>query len=75
MLAVCSSRRAVSCAQARRFAEKAAGLGGRASVLPQDLSHMQVNNDLGEPGTYTDAVEAFLRTLDPAVARALGGGA
>jgi hypothetical protein len=29
-------------------------------VLPQDRSHEQINEQLGLPGAYTDAVDAFL---------------
>jgi arylformamidase len=72
MLLVCSERRMDdSCGMARQFADKAASVGGRTSVLPQDLSHREINEDLGRPGAYTDAVEAFLRTLDKSVATAL----
>jgi len=63
LLAVCSSRRSDSCAQAQGFAGKAQGLGGRVTVLPVDLSHMDANDQLGMPGPYTDAVDSFLRTL------------
>ncbi|RJF88545.1 alpha/beta hydrolase [Oleomonas cavernae] len=63
LLLVCSSRRAVSCAQARGFAEKVTSMGARATVLPVDLSHGAINQELGLPGDYTDAVEAFMRSL------------
>ena len=63
MLLVCSSRREVACAQAEAFAAKATALGGSVSVLPVDLSHRGINTDLGEPGDYTDSVEAFLHRL------------
>ncbi|HJV60890.1 MAG TPA: alpha/beta hydrolase [Albitalea sp.] len=63
MLLVCSTRRADSCAQAGAFAAKAKGLGGRIEQLPQDLSHAQINEQLGQAGAYTDAVDAFLRSL------------
>ena len=72
MLEVCSSRRDDSCAQARRFAGKAQPLGMRTQVLEEDYSHGEINFKLGEPGAYTDAVEAFLRGLDPAIAGLLG---
>lgn len=61
MLAVCSSRRVESCAQARAYVDKAKSLGTRAAVLPQDLSHGEINAVLGEAGTYTEAVDGFLR--------------
>jgi hypothetical protein len=57
--------------QARNFAIKARGLHTRAQVLAEDLSHRQINEQLGLPGDYTTQVEAFLATLDPAVARRL----
>lgn len=67
-LAVCSSRRAESCRQAERFAAKAKTLGVRGSVLAVDLSHGEVNQQLGEPGAYTGKVESFMASLDARVA-------
>lgn len=64
MLAVCSTQRKASCPQAREFAAKAATLGVRAPVLEQDLSHREINLLLGEPGRYTAAVDAFIRSLE-----------
>ncbi len=72
VLAVCSSRRSDSCPQARQFASKAQALGLRATVLAQDLTHKDINQQLGLPGAYTDAVEAFMAGLDGVVQRALG---
>lgn len=63
MLMVCSSRRADSCAQAKAFADKAASLGRQATVLPEDLSHGEINANLGKPGAYTDAVARFLGSI------------
>jgi len=62
-LGVCSTFRTDSCNQADRFVAKAQSLGTRASVLREAMTHEQINERLGEPGAYTDAVEAFLRTL------------
>lgn len=73
MLAVCSSRRSDSCAQADLFAARAAELGVRAQVLRQDLSHRDINQALGLPGPYTEAVEAFMASLDASVAKMLTG--
>lgn len=61
MLLVCSSKRRVSCPQAEAFAAAAQQAGGRATVLPQALSHREINDQMGLPGRYTDAVDAFLR--------------
>jgi acetyl esterase/lipase len=72
MLAVCSSRRRLSCPEAQRFADKARALGVRAQVLPQDLTHADVNATLGLAGAYTDAVERFMAGLDAGLAAALG---
>ncbi|WP_222705522.1 alpha/beta hydrolase [Terriglobus albidus] len=64
MFLICSTIRPDHpCPQAERFAAKVKSLGGRAMVLPQNLSHMQVNANLGLPGAYTDAVDAFLQKL------------
>lgn len=64
MLAVCSSRRSDSCPQSEALAKKAATLGVRMQVLPEDLSHRDVNITLGKPSAYTAAVDAFLRSLE-----------
>jgi acetyl esterase/lipase len=73
LLAVCSSRRAESCAQAQRFAAKANPLGMPVSVLPMDLSHREINLRLGEEPAYTAQVETFMASLDSAVAALLAG--
>ena len=62
-LVVCSSLRRVSCPQARQFAAQGQSLGVRVAVLPQALSHGEINAQLGLPGPYTGAVDDFLRTL------------
>ena len=63
VLMVCSSRRAIACDQAEAFAERARWLGGRAEVLPVDLSHGDVNAELGDDPDYTAAVDRFLHSL------------
>ncbi len=70
-LAVCSTRRSDSCRQASRFVSKATSLNVRASMLEQDLSHKDINQQLGMEGSYTDAVESFMRALDEPAMRAL----
>jgi acetyl esterase/lipase len=66
-LGVCSGPRRISCAHNRAFAAKAQQLGRRAEVLGRDLSHGAINSALGNPGAYTEAVEAFLASLHPTV--------
>jgi hypothetical protein len=63
MLLVCSIQRRDSCPQARAFARKIIGLGGRATVLSVNMTHGEVNALLGEPGQYTENVESFMQTL------------
>ncbi|WP_341677107.1 alpha/beta hydrolase [Niveibacterium sp. SC-1] len=73
VLAVCSSRREQACPQAQAFA-KAAELGGRAvQVLPEDLSHREINTELGRESAYTRAVETFMAGLDPRLAERIRG--
>jgi len=50
--------------EAKRFVAKAGSLGAEAEVLPEDLSHEQINDLLGEPSAYTDDVEAFMRGVE-----------
>ena len=71
LLAVCSTRRGDSCPQASRFVAKAQAVHARAGVLEQDLSHMDINQQLGLAGGYTDAVDSFMGALDESVMRAL----
>ena len=63
LLLVCSSQRRDACPQARQMAERASARGGRAQVLPVDLSHAEINKTLGQPGRYTEAVDGFLQSL------------
>ena len=63
VLSVCSSERSDSCPPNRRFVQKVRALGGRAELLPQPLSHREINVQLGTDGDYTRAVERFLRSL------------
>lgn len=63
LLAVCSSFRADACAQARALREKAQGSGVRIEVLPEPLTHMEINRELGAPSDYTGRVAAFVAEL------------
>ena len=72
MLLVCSTkRRDKPCEQARVFAAKAVGLGVRAALSEQALTHKEINQQLGLPGVYTEAVERFMGTLDASVSSLL----
>jgi arylformamidase len=63
ILLVCSTRRDESCKQADTMASRGTQLGVRVQVLRQDLSHRDINQQLGLPGAYTDAVDAFIGSL------------
>jgi acetyl esterase/lipase len=73
-LLVCSTLRRESCPEAKKFAGRAKKLGVSAHVLEEQLSHRQINEQLGTAGAYTDKVDAFLGTLDYSLARALRSG-
>jgi acetyl esterase/lipase len=60
MLLVCSTRRPDACPQSRAMAQKGKPLGVRVEVLPEDLSHGEVNRLLGLPSAYTEHVHAFV---------------
>jgi len=61
LLVVCSTRRIVSCTQAERFAAKAQGFGTWAEVLRLDMSHGEINSQLGAAPDYTAVVDARLQ--------------
>lgn len=63
MLLVCSSLRQDSCPQAQSFATKASARGMRVSVRPVALSHGEINQNLGLAGDYTEAIDAFMRSV------------
>lgn len=72
LLFVCSTeRRDHPCDQARDMVAAARLLRVRAELLPQALSHRNVNVTLGQAGAYTEAVDTFLASLDPELARRL----
>jgi arylformamidase len=70
-LNVCSTKRDTSCSQSQAMADKAATLGVKAALHQENLTHGQINGNLGLPGDYTAAVESFMATLDPKVAQLL----
>lgn len=69
---VCSTERPDQpCLQAESMARKVHARGSRATVLPQPLDHGEINGNLGLDGGYTQALEDFMASLDPLVARLL----
>lgn len=65
VLAVCSSLRSDACPQAHQFVKKALSLGVSAQVLEQSKSHGDINRDLGADLVYTEAVEGWMKALNP----------
>lgn len=66
MLLVCSSTRrfpTAPCAEARKFSGRAASLQVPMQVLPEALSHSEINDSLGRPSAYTDAVQAWIERV------------
>lgn len=64
-MAVCSSQRPDKpCLQADAFVQKARSLGMQAQLLPQALSHGEINKNLGLNNGYTAAVDSFLKSVD-----------
>ena len=63
MLIICSSRRRGSCPQGRAMADKGKTLGVTMTVLPEDLSHAEINRELGEISAYTQAVGRYIAGL------------
>ncbi len=71
-LLVCSTLRSDgACRQSDAMARRLQAHGGRAEVLPQALSHGDINARLGLEGDYTRAVEAFMASLDAVMAQHL----
>ncbi|MGV8923279.1 MAG: hypothetical protein ACOH1L_08030 [Thermomonas sp.] len=60
MLIVCSSQRRDSCPQGQALADKGTTLGVTMTVLPEDLSHGEINKELGKASAYTRAVDGFV---------------
>ena len=61
MMLVCSLKRPDdSCGQSRAFADHLKAIGMDAPVVPQPLTHMEVNNNLGLDGDYTSSVDGFI---------------
>lgn len=66
MLIVCSSERrfpSSPCDEGRKLAQKAAQLGVRMEVLPEPMSHAEINRELGLSSAYTEVVAKFVDSL------------
>jgi len=72
-LAICSLRSDIACIQAEDFIKKAKSLGTDGEVLAVDLSHMEINRELGKEVCYTKKVDNFLKKLSPGIKSMLSG--
>ena len=66
LLMVCAIKRGFSCPLAKRFVEKAQALGNEVYLIEEDLTHAEVNANLGLPNQYTEQVNNFMQHLLPA---------
>lgn len=71
VLSVYSTRRDDATKQTQAFAAKGKALGVRVDTLGVDLSHGDINGQLGQDSDYTRRVETFMASLDSQVARLL----
>ncbi len=71
-MGICSAQYSASCApQSAAFVTKATSLGVRANLIKQDMTHAEVNEELGKSESYTQQVESFMASLDNSVAHML----
>lgn len=64
ILAVCSTQRKDQpCKQAQAFIDKAQSFGSQASLLPEAMSHGEINAHLGLESEYTNKVEEFMQSV------------
>ncbi len=70
-LAICSTQSPTPCVEAEKFLKKAKSLGTHAELLTVDLSHGEINNELGKDSCYTSNVDDFLKKLSPGIASML----
>ncbi|MCO1335707.1 alpha/beta hydrolase [Microbulbifer sp. OS29] len=73
-LAICSLRSDDACTQAKTFTDKAKKLGAYAAIIPIDLSHGEINSELGKDACYTASIDDFLKKLSPDIAKILKNG-
>jgi acetyl esterase/lipase len=60
-LAVCSSKRPDKpCEQAEAFVTQAKALGSTATLMPEAMTHKEINRDVGVAMPYTTDIEHFL---------------
>lgn len=63
MLLICSTHRDDSCQQAQGFSARASSMGVRTSVLPEDMSHGEINSNAGVVPAYTADIDRFIQSI------------
>jgi acetyl esterase/lipase len=66
-LAICSTQSDTACSQAKHFTKKAKSLGAYTEIISVDLSHREINSELGKDSCYTRNVDAFIKKLSPSI--------
>lgn len=66
-LAVCKKRGINSCPQAQLLLQRANSFGLVGQILVEQLTHKEINQQLGLEGPYTMAIENFMGSLDTAI--------
>jgi dipeptidyl aminopeptidase/acylaminoacyl peptidase len=62
-LAICSTKRKISCSQSEQFFYKAKSYGSEVEVLKINLNHRDINKNLGLDSSYTQAVDKFINEI------------
>ncbi len=63
-LAVCSTLSVDACSQAEAFTQKLSRLEGKSEVIRVDMSHGDINSELGKDSAYTAKVDGFIKSLN-----------
>lgn len=63
ILFVCSNLRSNSCPQAAAYERKASLAHQRVTIWTQPKSHMEIDQQLGLPGGYTDSVDRWINSI------------
>lgn len=66
-LAVCSTTSKTACHEANKFKNKANGVGASVNVMSIDMSHADINSQLGKAPCYTQSVDGFIKELSPKI--------
>lgn len=63
LLAVCSTKRDEACPQSKSFLDKAKSFGTQTLLVPEAMSHKDINLLLGKEPTYTKIIDDFLKSV------------